>query len=744
MSKERTTVNSNSEGFGTAPVFITAICTILGAILFLRFGYAVGTVGFWGVLIILIIGHLVTIPTALSLSEIATNRKVEGGGEYFIISRSFGLNIGATIGLALYVSQAISVAFYVIAFTEAFEPLFAWFQGYYGWELPRQAISVPVMLILSVLIVLKGANLGMKALYVVAAILFVSLGLFFAGSSEFNLSESYRSVSMSMKGTSRFFLVFAIIFPAFTGMTAGVGLSGNLRNPRKAIPLGTISATLLGLIVYVLIIWKLHYFASPEELLGKQLVMADIAWGGAIIIPLGLAASTISSALGSVMVAPRTLQALAVDHAFPFKGVNRFLSKNDINKEPVNASLVTVIIAMGFVILGDVNFVAQIISMFFMVTYGALNLISFLNHFGADPSYRPTFRSRWYISLVGFLMSVWLMFKMNTPYAILSILAILAIYFTVEHYHANRKGMATLMRNAFFQLNRRLQVFVQRSRKPVMYDSWRPSVVCISMDTFERERAMEVVSWISYKYGFGSYIHLLPGYFSREMASDSRIAQRELIRRARRVPNLVYLDTMVSPSYTSALAQVIQLPGIAGMENNTYLFEFDKRKPEMLKAIQENFNMVKAGDFDILILGTLGLPVNFVGGIHVWIQTADVENANLMILLSFIISGHPSWRNKPIKIFDICEPGQKQNEREKLTELLKTGRLPIAPQNVEIMTRDEHTQLRKLITEKSKAAGLTIVGFNANQIKHSGELFDGYDGIGDILFVNSRRAKDIE
>lgn len=113
--------------FGTAPVFITAIQTILGAILFLRFGYAVGTLGFWGCLIIILLGHSLTIPTALALSELATNKRVEGGGEYFIISRSFGLNIGATIGMALYLSQAISVAFYIIAFTESFEFIFNFF-----------------------------------------------------------------------------------------------------------------------------------------------------------------------------------------------------------------------------------------------------------------------------------------------------------------------------------------------------------------------------------------------------------------------------------------------------------------------------------------------------------------------------------------------------------------------------------------------------------------------------------------
>ena len=112
--------NSVTQKFGTAPVFFTAISTILGAILFLRFGFAVGSVGFWGVIGIIILGHLVTIPTALAISEIASNKRVEGGGEYFIISRSIGLNVGATIGIALYLSQGISVAFYIMAFAEVF------------------------------------------------------------------------------------------------------------------------------------------------------------------------------------------------------------------------------------------------------------------------------------------------------------------------------------------------------------------------------------------------------------------------------------------------------------------------------------------------------------------------------------------------------------------------------------------------------------------------------------------------
>lgn len=171
---------TNSKRFGTIPVFFTAISTILGAILFLRFGFAVGTLGFWGTFILIILGHSLTIPTALALSELATNKRVEGGGEYFIISRSFGLNIGATIGFALFLSQAISVAFYIIAFTEAFEFIFNYFVKSFNLYLPRQIISIPVMITLGYLILKRGTNTGMKMLYIISAILFLSLLFFFS------------------------------------------------------------------------------------------------------------------------------------------------------------------------------------------------------------------------------------------------------------------------------------------------------------------------------------------------------------------------------------------------------------------------------------------------------------------------------------------------------------------------------------------------------------------------------------
>jgi hypothetical protein len=231
------------------------------------------------------------------------------------------------------------------------------------------------------------------------------------------------------------------------------------------------------MILYFFIVYKLALSAIPFDLVNDQFVMAKIAIGGLIVIPLGLAASTLSSAIGSIMVAPRTLQALAIDRSFPLSLINRWLaSSRKRDSEPFNASLVTCCIALLFVALGSVNAVAKVISMFFMVTYGSLCLISFLNHFGSSPAYRPSFKSKWFLSLIGFIVSLWVMFKISTPYAITAIILMILLYTFINSYHSKRKGLASLFANTLFQVNRNLQVFLQKKGGRTFTD-WRPSAI---------------------------------------------------------------------------------------------------------------------------------------------------------------------------------------------------------------------------------------------------------------------------
>ncbi len=732
-------------GFGTLPVFLTAISTILGAILFLRFGWAVGEVGLVGVIAIVVISHLVTIPTALAVAEIATNQRVLGGGAYYIISRSFGFNIGGAIGLALFASQAVSVAFYVIAFGEAFEPVLQAVQANYGFLIPKKVVALSTMAILSGLILRRGANLGMKALYFVVAILFTAIGLFLFGEPVDGIEKV--NLNETVDNPAPFFYVFTIIFPAFTGLAAGLGLSGDLKDPRKSIPAGTMWATVVGLVVYLIVGYKFAISATPEQLSEDQFIMERIAiWGP--IIPIGLAAASLSSALGSIMVAPRTLQAIGLDDIFPGKTISRWLARGKVkDNEPFNGSLITVVIAFFFVFIGDVNFVAEIISMFFMVTYGAICLISFLEHFAADPSYRPTFRSRWYLSFIGALMSIWLMFRMNLPYAALSLVLMAGIYVMITRGNPDKRGLAKLFKGVVFQLSRNLQIFAQRANKEEDDNSWRPFAVSISKDTFHRRSAFDLMRWISHKYGFGTYIHFIKGYLNDDTSKKADEVMERLIKLASGNKNRIYLDTIISPSFTSAIAQVIQLRTVSGKHNNMVIFEFSRSDPDRLTDTMSNYKLLNTTGFDVCVLNTSYKGFGDHREIHLWIKSEDYANANLMILMAYVILGHPDWKRGLIRIFVLTDLENRQKRWIELAKRVKTGRLPISLKNIELVNETEETNRKEIISHHSADADLTIIGFNNHELADQVgkfDIFQGYENLGNILFVSSNSQKVIK
>jgi amino acid transporter len=679
----------------------------------------------------------------MAVAEIATNQKVQGGGAYYIISRSFGLNIGAAIGFALYLSQAISVAFYIIAFGEAFEPALNWISESLSINpIDKRFITIPAMGLLSTLMLLKGANVGMKALYWVVGILLTSLAFFFFGDSPIKPEEI--SFNSKIPEGESFFYVFTIIFPAFTGLAAGLGLSGDLKRPEISIPRGTIWATIVGLIIYIFAAYKFSVSANPEELVADQLIMRRIAiWGP--IIPIGLAAAALSSALGSIMIAPRTLQAIGADDIFPKARINRWFSKGRAkDNEPINTSIITIIIAFVFVFIGDVNFVAQIISMFFMITYGAICLISLLEHFAADPAYRPVFRSHWSISLIGTVFSFWIIFKMNWSYAMLSVTIMGIMYYAITKSKKENRGLNKLFRGVVFQLSRELQVFAQRADQEDQEVSWRPFAICISCDTFKRRSAFDVMRWISYRYGFGTYIHFIKGMLNSKTTKESKKALDQIIQLASGKDNRVYLDTIISPSYTSAIAQVVQLSGISGKGNNLILFEFSRSEPETINDMIQNYEMLESAGFDICILNTGYKGFGYKKEIHIWIKPEDYENANLMILLGYIILGHPEWKKGIIKIFVIAEREDMQHKYDELVGLIKQGRIPISPTNVEMIPLDEGEQKKGVVSKRSLEADLTLIGFKAEQLNNGVQLFDNYGDMGNILFVSSNKEKIIE
>ncbi len=731
--------SQDGHGFGTAPVFLTSICTILGAILFLRFGYAVGHVGLWGSLAIIALGHLVTIPTVLAVSEIATNRRVAGGGAYYIVSRSFGPTIGGTIGITLYLSQAISIAFYMVAFAEALQPLYEWVAATYEFKLDARWVSLTGTLLLIALMLTKGADMGIWALWGVNAILAISIGAFFLGEAPADIRPEGLNITARIEGGDSFGTVFAICFPAFTGMIAGLGLSGDLKNPQRSIPLGTIGATIVGMVIYALVAVKLAQSAIPEALAADQFVMTKIAvWGPAIYI--GLGAAALSSALGSVLVAPRTLQMIGRDNVLPFSRLNRLMEKGvGQTQEPVYATCVSGAIAIVFVVAGGVDFIARILTMFFIVTYGVLCAVSFLEHFAGNPSYRPTFHSRWYLSLVGTVMCGLMMIQINVLYAFISIFLMLAIYLGLRHTHRGQRDLTAIFQGTMFQLTRWLQITLQKNRVISSEGGWRPSIIAVTQFGERRLGHFDLLRWICHRHGFGHFIQFFHGNYSFPDEIDARVHVDELIQRTEISRAGIFVDTLICPTFQLAIAQTLQMPGISGLPNNSILLEFDQDNPDEINAVGQGARLAANSMFNVLILRSTKYRFGYRSSIHVWVTEDNLGNAPMMLLLAYIIVGHPEWRRAEIQLFACFDSQDAEREADRLSAWMREGRLPISAQNVTSVSCSNGEALEEEVTHHSSQADLVIAGVTGENLEPEAvtQTLRRYAGANDVLFVHS-------
>ncbi len=729
-------------GFNTWQLYLATLSSILGAMLYLRFHWATGTLGVWKTILIVLVGHAVTIPTAMALSEIATNRKVEGGGAYYMISRTFGPLLGGALGISLYISQTIAIAFFFIAFAKAFSPLLQIFSEQTGLVPDARWVSIPTVLLLSILVLKKGAGLGMFLLYVVVAILVFSLSMFFLGGGWDFSRLMDRQVATGVGGTD-WFSAFIICFPAFTGMIAGAGLSGDLANPRKSIPLGTLAATITGMVIYLGVVIKSAINLPMEDLANPQneLILSQVAlWGPAV--PIGLAAATFSSGLSSMLVAPRTLQALCNDGVLPWQKLNRIFSEGiGVENEPRNATFITVAFAMIFLAIGELNLVAGLVSQFYLVTFGSLCLVSLLEHFAASPAYRPAFRSRWWISLIGAAGAFFLMLVSGVTTAIVAISIMLFIYFSMKRAHPEVHDVAVIFKGVMYQLIRLLLLWIQKNRSELKGLDWRPSFIAISRTTFSTRAAWDVLRWIARRHGFGTYYHYEEGYLNEETHHRAQERQQQLVATGGADFASVFPSVLVSPSFTSGVAQVIQVPGAVGTYVNGVIFELDTT-PEFARISMDD---VQKGVSLALHLNQNVLVVRSAHGktackaIHIWITEEQWENANLLILLAFIIMGHPQWQGSEISVFTALPSDSMELRREELARLIHHGRIPVSMSNVTVMEMEPGKMVQDYMEEHSRTADLVMTGFSADDFCRQGAaLFEACPRIPFIVFARAR------
>ena len=294
-------------------------------------------------------------------------------------------------------------------------------------------------------------------------------------------------------------------------------------------------------------------------------------------------------------------------------------------------------------------------------------------------------------------------------------------------------------------MSRQFQIFIQKKDTGADSPEWRPFIICVSKDSFKRQSAYDLLRWLSHKYGFGTYIHFIDGFLSKETYQESKKVMKRLLTFNEGVKSKVYLDTIISPSYTSAIAQVIQLSGVSGKGNNMILFEFTSDNKESLNDAIQNYQLLRATEFDVCILRSTIKGFGYKKNIHIWIRPKDFQNANLMILLSYIMLGHPEWKKGVINIFSTYPPNEKAATESKLLELISTGRLPISPTNIQLIPQLKEEKIDMVINKKSADADLTIVGYDSGNIEtESDNIFNKYPDLGNILFVSAFQEKTIK
>lgn len=415
-------VSKRAAKFGTfTGVFTPTLLTILGVIMYVRLGWVVGNAGLLGAWLVMTLALGITACTALSLSSIATNTRLGDGGPYALISRSLGLEVGGSIGIPLYLSRPLGVAMYIFGFREG------WL-----WVFP---LHDPLLVDLVVFVGLfalayASADIAFRVQFAIMAVIVVSLAMIF-GSPQ-TLQPDHAIVwtgdyigfkEQDFSGTS-FWVVFAVFFPATTGILAGANMSGELKDSRKSIPRGTIWAVVVSSLIYFALAWWVARVGTPKELATNYTIMIDKSlWAYGVLA--GLLGATFSSALASAVGGPRILMAMGQDGLLPR---SEWLARTSPRGEPRNAVILTAVLSLAALMVRDLNAIAPLITMFFLITYLMINVVLLLEESLRLISFRPTLRFNIVVPLLGAVGCVFAMFIVNPTFGVVAVLTVIGIY----------------------------------------------------------------------------------------------------------------------------------------------------------------------------------------------------------------------------------------------------------------------------------------------------------------------------
>ncbi len=704
--------NKPDKKLGTfAGVFTPSVLTILGIILFMRLGYVVGAAGIKQALLIILVANLISVLTSISLSAIATNLTVRGGGDYFLISRTLGLEFGGALGLVLFIAQSVSVGFYCIGFGEIFSRLLGTGNG------TAQIIAIVAIAGLFIL-AWQGADWATRFQFVVMGILIIALLSFFLGGLFQWDNQIFQKNWETIGSGQGFWVLFAIFFPAVTGFTQGVSMSGELEDPGKSLPLGTFMAVGISILVYFSAALLFAGTLPQDILLSDYHAMDKVAWLP-VLITAGVFAATLSSAMASFLGAPRILQALAADKIFPI--LNPFAKGVGPANNPRRGVLLAAVIAILTVSLGNLNLIASIVAMFFLISYGLLNYATYFEARSESPSFRPRFK--WYhhrISLAGAVICLLVMLAIDWKSGALAVAVLYILYLYLQRT-AQQTRWADSRRSYHLQQVR--EHLLQVSQDLEHPRDWRPQILIFSDKNEQRQQLLHLAAWMGGKSGLITLIRLLVGN-NNQLHQQKEQVEKELYEDISSSGVQAFPLVVGAPDFEIGSSVLLQSFGIGPLRANTILlnhnsFSLEKFLSRNMKTYGKILRMALRLDYNLVIFDTEEQKWQSMYDqpedqrqIDIWYERGP--NGSLMLLLGYLMTRDSFWSNASLRVLLPIEDNNPQATEEALVEELDQFR--IVAEAVIVEDQDSET-----IIAHSKSSSLVFLPV----ILREGKIFDG-------------------
>jgi amino acid transporter len=719
-----------------AGVFTPSVLTILGIILFLRLGYVVGAAGLGSALVIIGIANLISVLTSFSLATIATNLRVKGGGDYYLISRTLGVEFGGALGLVLFAAQSISIAFYAIGFGEAVATIAG---GGAPWL--AQAVAAGAVLVLFVL-AFVGADAATRFQFFVMAVLAAALIGFFAGGLPAFSGESLRA-NWQPSSDQSFWILFAIFFPAVTGFTQGVSMSGDLKDPAKSLPLGTFAAVAVSIVVYLGVAVVFAGTVPGGELvsnLGAMREVAIVPW----LVDAGVIAATLSSALASFLAAPRILQSLARDEVFPWLGP--FAAGAGTGDNPRRGVVLALVIALATVAVGRLDVIAPVVSMFFLISYGLLNFATFYESKAKSPSFRPTFR--WHspnLSLLGALACGAVMLAIDP----LAGAVAGAILFGILQYLRRTVRVARWADSGRSLRVREIREnLVGLAADPEHPRDWRPVILAFSDHPERRAALLRFASWIEGGSGFVTAIKIIGE--DADAGTPAKALEQEIRADIETLGVTAFARVVPAKHPDEALAALLAGHGLGELRANTLLVNrLQKGAPltdeSRLRRFGHQLSTARGFGCNLVVLDAEvaeiesldATPVN-ERRIDVWYRVGT--SSRLALLLAYLTTRTPDWKDATIRLI-AARPSTMSEDQTRETLAAMLAEVRIKAQAVVVDRIDPVS-----VQENSGDASLVFLPFTLRSDKPFGiagrPLAEYGEGLPVVAFVMA--AQDIE